>query len=66
MKKRIAGLFNAKKQVEFKKISVKTIEKGIKGRPRITRKPWKDAYRGIALKDVVSGMEAIEQRRCHE
>lgn len=66
MRKLIAGPLNPKKQVEFKKISAKTIEKGIKGRHRITRKPWKDAYRGIALKDVVPGMMAIEQRRCHE
>jgi len=66
IKKEIAGLFNGKKQIEFKKINVKIIEKGVKGRSRPTRKPWEDAYRGIALKDVISGMEAIEQRRCHE
>jgi predicted molibdopterin-dependent oxidoreductase YjgC len=69
MKKQIEGISDAGGKVQFRKISTKTPEKGAASRAALSkssRKPWEETYRGIALKDVVSGMQAIEQRRCHE
>ena len=69
IKKQIKGLSNVKKRLEFRKISTKTLEKGLSDRlsaSKSSRKPWEEIYRGIALKDVVSGMQAIEKRRHHE
>ena len=69
IKKQVKGLSNAKNRLEFRKISTKTLEKGLKDRlpaSKSSRKPGEAIYRGIALKDVVSGMQAIEKRRCHE
>ena len=66
IKKQIKGLSDAKKRLEFRKISTKTLEKELKDRlpaSKSSRKPGEAIYRGIALKDVVSGMQAIEQRR---
>jgi NADH dehydrogenase/NADH:ubiquinone oxidoreductase subunit G len=69
MKKEIKVLLDARKRVEFRKISTRTLEKRTARHAptsKSSRKPWEETYRGIALKDVVSGMQAIERRRCHE
>ncbi len=69
IKRQIKALSDAKKRVEFRTISIKTAEKVPAGRApasRSPRKPWEEIYRGVALRDVVSGMKSIEQRRCHE
>jgi predicted molibdopterin-dependent oxidoreductase YjgC len=69
MKKQIKSISDAGKRVEFRKISTKTFEQVSAKRTadsKSSRKPWEETYRGVALKDVVSGMQVIEQRRCHE
>jgi NADH dehydrogenase/NADH:ubiquinone oxidoreductase subunit G len=69
IRKQLKGLSNAKKRIEFRKIYTKTVEKGPISRSSASessRKPWEEIFRGIALKDVVSGMQAIDQRRHHE
>jgi formate dehydrogenase major subunit len=70
IKKEIKGFFDAKKRLEFRKISAKTSDKGLTGKhlsgSKVSRKPWQEIYRGIALKDIVPGMQVIEERRRHE
>ncbi|MBA4389619.1 MAG: hypothetical protein C0399_01615 [Syntrophus sp. (in: bacteria)] len=70
IKKQVKSLSDVKKRLEFRKISAKTSGKGRTGKrlsdPKSSRKPWEEKYRGIALKDVVSGMLVIEERRRHE
>lgn len=70
IKKEIKGFFDAKKRLEFRKISAKVSDKGLTrthlSGSGVARKPWQEIYRGIALKDIVPGMQVIQKRRHHE
>ncbi|HVN95872.1 MAG TPA: molybdopterin-dependent oxidoreductase [Syntrophorhabdaceae bacterium] len=70
IKKQMAGFFDGKSRLEFRKIGARQTDLGASGTrragPGTSRKPWQQMYRGIDLQDIVPGMRVIEQRRCHE